>query len=285
MWATLIADAARELREAGVASPEVDARELAEWATGARPDPSASPRPEELTRFRSGLERRRQREPLQHIIGTMWFRYLELVSRPGAFIVRPETEIVADAGIRALREMNLPRPVVVDLCTGSGAIALAIATEVPQAAVYGVELSEQAFAVAKENNARYNDVVRFIHGDARTALPELAGTVDLVISNPPYVPRSHELSPEVLADPDAALYGGGDDGLDVPRELIARSFALLRPGGILVMEHGDDQGAAMRQAARDVVTESGPAFTDITTGHDLSGRDRYLTARRTRDEL
>lgn len=277
MWAKEIARATLNLRDAGVPSPENDARELVEFVVGSRPGALDEPTPEQVAEFDAAVSRRANREPLQHIIGAMWFRYLELTSKPGAFVVRPETEMVVEAGLTALREMDVTNPIVVDLCTGSGAIALSIATEMAGAQVYAVELSPDAFAVASENNARYNDVVTLVNDDARTSLDELAGRVDLVITNPPYVPRSHDLTPEVLADPHMALFGGGDDGLDLPRELIARAHTLLRPGGILIMEHSDDQGQALREAARD--------FADVSTGQDLTGRDRWLYARRAHGDV
>lgn len=276
MWASEIRNATRILRDAGVASPEVDARELAEFVVGSRPLPSATPTPAQSEAFARAVDRRRRRVPLQHIIGTMWFRYLELVSRPGTFIVRPETEMVTQAGIDALAALGKSHPVVVDLCTGSGAIALAIATEVPGAQVFGVELDPHAYATAQENNARYGDPVTFINDDACTALEELAGRVDLVITNPPYVPEYHELSEEVKHDPALALFGGGVDGLDMPRQLVSRARYLLADGGILIMEHADEQGPALRAAAG--------GFVDVHTGQDLTGADRWLYARRSARE-
>lgn len=272
MWVDELRKATRILTDVGVASPEVDARELAEFVVGSRPILSDTPTSQQVEAFEAAVERRRQRVPLQHIIGTMWFRYLELVSRPGTFIVRPETEMVVQAGIDALATLGKPHPIVVDLCTGSGAIALSIATEVPGSHVFGVELDPQAYATAKENNARHGNPVTFINGDARTACQELAGRVDLLITNPPYVPGYHELSEEVRQDPDLALFGGGEDGLDIPRELISRAHDLLVDGGILIMEHADEQGPALRAAAT--------GFVDVHTGQDLTGADRWLYARR-----
>src|SRR5699024_3004061 len=135
-----------------------------------------------LASFAVLVDRRRRREPLQHLTGEMFFRHLCLVAAPGAFVVRPETELVAEEAITAAR--RLPAPRVVDLCTGSGAIALAVATEVPGAVVWGVELSAAALAVARRNAAAVAPRVTLVAGDAATALPELDGTVDVVVSNP-----------------------------------------------------------------------------------------------------
>lgn len=275
MWSDRIAAAAQRLAAAGVASPLHDARQLAEFAAGSVPIGTDSPTSEEADAFDAAVARREAREPLQHVIGTMWFRYLTLVSRPGVFIVRPETEMVVEAGLAALKRMDKPAPVVVDLCTGSGAIAISIATEYPQARVFAVDLSVTAFEAASENNETYGNRVTLALGDARSEFEELTGGVDLVISNPPYVPPYHELSPEVLRDPAGALYGGGPDGLDIPHQLVERAFALLRPGGILVMEHADDQGEALRAAARN--------FVNVGTGRDLAGRDRWLYAQKPLD--
>lgn len=269
MWGQLIAEASGKLETSGVASPLHDAHELAEYVLGKRPDLGSEVSEKAHHAFTGLVLRRARREPLQHIIGTMWFRYLTLDAKPGVFIVRPETEMVTQAGIDAIRA--IAKPVVVDLCTGSGAIALAIATEVPGARVYAVEKSPVAYAAAQKNNARYGSPVILHQGDAREVFSELNGRVDLVISNPPYVPKDHELSEEVLADPHEALFGGGEDGLALPRQLITRATELLRPGGILIMEHADEQGAAMRQAA--------VGFSGVITGQDLASRDRWLQAR------
>ena len=285
-----VAGAAAVLAEAGVPSPEVDARLLAEHllarslflvpADAAFADLAAAGEDPArlLARYAELVDRRRRREPLQHITGEMAFRYLVLEAAPGAFIVRPETEIVAQAAVDAAAEVARAgrAPVVVDLCTGSGAIALAVATEVPGAEVHAVELSADAYRVAARNAARLAPGVRLVHGDAATALPELAGAVDVVVSNPPYippdaVPREVEVREH---DPDLALYGGGADGLDVPRAVIAAAVRLLRPGGAFVMEHAEVQAGAVRAAV------AAAGLVEVRTGRDLSDRDRYVTARR-----
>lgn len=369
-----------------MASPLHDAQELAEKARGGREQSligGESADRQELAHFSQMLQRRIRREPLQHILGKMWFRYLELESCPGVFIVRPETEIVAQAGIDVLAEalaqsggartenacvkttstestwaqtartgssrledaraesaraqtslthateggISEPRRealqwgellqrtvpersplIAVDLFAGSGAIALAIATELgaatqgntprrdtsqggapqvhrsehapasrPQLLVYGVERSATAYESAQRNNARYGNPVTFIHADALAPLPEpyeeqLVGQAALVIANPPYVPPYHELSLEVRADPQMALFGGGEDGLDIPLRTIQRASELLSTGGMLVMEHASEQAPALRTAAR------AAGFIDVATGKDLTGAARFLRA-------
>ncbi|HHW84376.1 MAG TPA: HemK family protein methyltransferase, partial [Actinomycetales bacterium] len=171
--------------------------------------------------------------------------------------------------------------VVVDLCAGSGAVAIAIARAVPAAQVWAVELDPAAAALA-ERNARENGTgVVVVEGNAATALRELDGRVDVVVANPPYIPPDGiPRDPEVHRwDPPAALYGGGEDGLEVPRAVVGRAKALLRDGGTFLMEHGDQQGAAVRG-----LVEAAGGFTMIETRQDLAGRDRYVVARREREE-
>src|SRR5690606_21954741 len=221
-------------------------------------------------------ERRAAREPLQHITGLAPFRSLELAVGPGVFVPRPETEFVAQLAIDALIAVPSPQPLAVDLGTGSGAIALALATEVPHARVVAVERSPEAHVWAERNiRATGADNIRLVLGDLADALPELDGAVAGVVSNPPYVPdgaipRDVEVR---LHDPAAALYGGAD-GLDVVRALSRRARALLRPGGALVIEHGELQGAAMRE----LLTADG--WRAGATHRDLLGRDRVTTAAR-----
>ena len=263
------------LAEAGVPSPQVDARLLAEHVADVSTLVLAPPPDAELVRrYATAVERRRRREPLQHITGRMHFRHLVLRSAPGTFVVRPETEVVAQAAIDAVR--GTPGRVV-DLCSGSGAIALAVATEVPGCEVHAVELAPGALVVARENVAAIAPEVHLVAGDVAVALPELDGQVDVVVANPPYIPPDAEpAEPEVREhDPDEALYGGGPDGLEVPRAVLTTAGRLLRPGGVLVMEHAEVQAAAVRQ----LVVATG-VFEDVRTGQDLTGRDRFVRARR-----
>ena len=218
--------------------------------------------------------RRESREPLQHITGESPFRHLVLAVGPGVLVPRPETELVAEWAIDALRQVPSPRPRAVDLGTGTGALALALATEVPNAEVFAIEISTDAAEWAARNIARYgDDRVTLVIGDATTALPELDGTIDVVVANPPYIPDSEKpVDIEVLGyDPEIALFGG-DDGLRDIRTFIARAAILLHPGGTLVIEHGDGQGEAVRHIATDV------GFSMTSTHTDLLHRERALTA-------
>jgi release factor glutamine methyltransferase len=220
------------------------------------------------------VDRRCAREPLQHLTGVAPFRSLELAVGPGVFVPRPETEMVAQLAIDALGAVAAPAPIAVDLGTGSGAIALAMATEVPHARVFAAENSVDAFIWTKENVARAaatNVTLAFI--DLADAFPELDGTVSVVASNPPYVPDDAiPRDPEVrLYDPPAALYGG-PDGLDAVRQLSRVGLRLGHPGATLVIEHGEWQGAAIR----DLLTADG--WRSAATHPDLTARDRATTA-------
>ena len=271
------------LARAGVPDPEVDAELLIGHVLGesrgrvqALVVMDAEISGSDADRLRELVERRAAREPLQHITGRAPFRSLELNVGPGVFVPRPETEQVAQFAIDALRAVPSPEPVAVDLGTGSGAIALALATEVPHARVYAVENSPEAFIWARRNIDEVgatNLTPVFI--DLADALPQLDGTVDVVISNPPYVPDDAiPRDPEVrLHDPHAALYGG-PDGLDVVRTISRVAQRLLHPGGTLVLEHGELQGAAIRT----LLTADG--WRAAATHRDLTTRDRATTALR-----
>jgi len=273
--------AATTLAEAGVPDPAVDAELLVGHILGLGRGAvqAAMIRGEVLseqddTALAVLVSRRAAREPLQHLTGTAPFRHLELAVGPGVFVPRPETEIVAQFAIDALLAAATPVPIGVDLCTGSGAIALALATEVPHAQVHAVELSPEAHAWALRNTAGQENV-SLVLGDLAVALAELDGTVDVVISNPPYVPDDAiPRDPEVrLHDPALALYGG-PDGLDVVRAISRRAWALLHPGGTLVLEHAEVQGAAIRE----LLAQDG--WRAAATHRDLTQRDRATTALR-----
>lgn len=269
-----VRSAARRLAAAGVASPEVDARLLAEHLLGTSLVLSDGAGEDFLPAYLALVGRRAGREPLQHLLGVMWLRGLELRVRPGVFVVRPETEVVAGEAVEAARA--LPTPLVVDLCTGSGAIAAAVAVEAPGARVVAVEIDGAAAALARENCERLAPGrVEVVGADATApgTLADLDGCVDVVVSNPPYLPPgSMEDAETARYDPRAALFGGGRDGLDVPVAVVGRAAALLRGGGVLVLEHDPGQGAVLRQAAR------AAGFATAATGQDLAGRDRYLRA-------
>ena len=244
-----------------------------------------APSPEARGAFESMLARREAREPLQHIVGHAPFRYLELEVGPGVFVPRPETELVVQEAIDWITAHGLYSPRVVDLCAGSGAIGLAIATEVPGAQVWAVELDTQAAQWTRRNmhkvGERFPDLVanyRLEVADATcpVTLATLDGTADVVISNPPYIPLTNvPQQPEVRDfDPDTALYGGSADGMMIPERIIVRAVALVRTGGLFVMEHDITQGD------RTVAFARANGFTEARTHTDLTGRPRYLVATR-----
>ena len=281
--ATALRAAAERLARAGVPDPIVDAELLAAHVLGVgrgavqagaiRGDAFEQ---DAAARFEQLVERRATREPLQHLTGTAPFRHLELRVGPGVFVPRPETEIVAQLAIDALAAAASPAPIAVDLGTGSGALALALATEVPHASVHAAENSVDAFVWAEENFRAVGATnARLAFVDLADAFPELDGTVSVVVSNPPYVPDAAiPRDPEVrLFDPPAALYGGGD-GLDVVRVLSGVALRLLHPGGTLVIEHGEWQGAPIRE----ILAEDG--WRAAATHPDLTLRDRATTALR-----
>jgi len=275
--AAMIASAAATLEAAGIASPRFDAEELASYAVGVARSRLWSVRAvdeQAVARFDAAVARRASREPLQHIVGTAAFRHVVVGVGPGVFVPRPETEVVAGWAIERAREIG-SGAVVVDLCTGSAAIALAVANEVPDCVVHAVELSEDALVWARRNTAGTR--VQLHAGDARRALPELDGGVDVVVSNPPYIPPDGLIrDPEVADhDPPIALWGLGADGLEVLRGVAARAQVLLRPGGWLVVEHADVQGTAVLELLR---RQGG--WEQVRDHQDLLGRDRFGTARK-----
>ena len=226
--------------------------------------------------------RRADREPLQHLTGRAYFRHLELEVGPGVFVPRPETEVLAGWVIDRLRshpgDHPAGHPVVVDLCTGSGAVALAVATEVPTAVVHAVELDEAAHAWAMRNLA--GSGVHLVQGDLVTVSDDLDGTVDVVVANPPYIPLDawESVDPEVRDhDPAAALWAE-DDGLSVIRQVERTAARLLRAGGVVAVEHAEVQA----DSAPAIFAETG-AWHEVRDHPDLAGRARFVTATRVRD--
>jgi release factor glutamine methyltransferase len=281
----LLSEVTAQLSAAGVPAPEIDAALLIGFVTDAsrgRVQAMAlTDAPAEASvaeRVRELAARRAAREPLQHITGTAPFRSLELTVGPGVFVPRPETEHVAQFAIDALREAATPTPIAVDLGSGSGAIALSLAVEVPHARVFGVEKSPDALPWTRRNFETSGAAnATLVEGDLADPelLSELNGTVDVVISNPPYVPdEAIPRDPEVrLFDPAMALYGG-PDGLDLVRALSRTALRLAHPGALLVIEHGELQGEAIRA----LLTADG--WRAAATHPDLTGRDRATTALR-----
>lgn len=273
--------ATRTLAEAGVESAPVDALHLAAHLLGQNISETRRLMVlggvEAPEGYADLVAERANRVPLQHLTGRAYFRGLELEVGPGVFVPRPETELLVDLALRAVA--GIQRPVVVDLATGSGAIALAVKHEWPQATVYGIELTDLANAWAVRNRDRLGLDVTVDHGDARDAYPDLAGTVDVVTCNPPYIPDDQmPVDPEVRDhDPDEALYGGSADGLARPLEMAARAAVLLRDGGSLVMEHAETQGASLPRAL------AATGYWGRVVDHvDLLGRPRCVVAERHR---
>lgn len=271
----VVAAAAARLREAGVASPEHDAAELLAHVLGttrgrlalveAVPDDA-------LAAYDALVVRRAAREPLQHLTGSAHFRFVELAVGPGVFVPRPETELLAGWAVE--QATSREAPVVVDLCTGSGAIAKAVAHEVPHARVHAVELDPAAHAWAERNLAGTGVDLRL--GDMGTAFDDLVGAVDVIACNPPYIPLDawESVAPEARDhDPSTALWSG-DDGLDAMRVLEARAALLLRPGGVVGAEHADAQG----ESAPAVFSAAG-RWSEVRDHRDLADRPRFLTAR------
>ncbi|MFC7527683.1 peptide chain release factor N(5)-glutamine methyltransferase [Actinoplanes sp. GCM10030250] len=270
-----LAAAVAELGAAGVASPRVDAELLAAYVLDvprSRLLLVDSIRAGEAARLRSLVAERARRIPLQHLLGTAAFRHLELSVGEGVFVPRPETEMLAGWGI----DRTEPGDLVVDLCSGSGAIALSVADETRAGRVIAVERSPLALTWLRRNAEAY-PVVEVVAGDVTDPglLSELHGAVDVLLCNPPYVPDGTAVPPEVSGhDPAEAVFGGGD-GLEVIRPVIGLAAVLLKPGGHVGIEHDDVHGAAVPELLR-----ADGRFGEVTAHDDLTGRPRYATARR-----
>ena len=272
----VLAAAAARLQEAGVASSEHDAAELLAHVLGtdrSRLVLLADVPAADLAAYDALVTRRAAREPLQHLTGTAWFRHVSVEVGPGVFTPRPETELLAGWAIDAALGMEQP-VVVVDLCTGSGAIAKSVADEVAGARVHAVELDEAAHGYAVRNLAGTGVDLRL--GDAFMAFDDLLGQVDVVVCNPPYIPLDawESVAPEARDhDPHLALFSGVD-GLEAIRRLAVRAADLLRPGGLLGVEHADVQGESVPA----VLAETG-RWAEVRDHPDLTGRARFTTAR------
>ena len=298
----VLRDAVKKLEFAGVESAEYDARLLLAHACGVSlaelnkallMGDYKNFSPDYASKYSDFVSRRASREPLQHIIGRAPFRYLDLRVGKGVFVPRPETEIVVEAGLDWLRESGISKPTVVDLCAGSGAIGLSIATEVADAQVWAVEKSPEAFQYLRKNSeetaknyenmqisSRYHavlaDATKAHISDCTPELHAICGKVDLVITNPPYVPESQV--PEQVEvreyDPPLALYGGSADGLAIPEQIIRAAFALLKSGGAMVMEHDISQGDALADYAKNI------GFISAKVKNDLTNRARFVVCKK-----
>jgi release factor glutamine methyltransferase len=275
----LLSESSSKLKEAGVISATVDAELITCFCLGiSRSELSLMvatnqefPQ-ESLDKFQLALARRVARQPLQHITGTAPFRHIELKVGPGVFTPRPETEQVV--GFAMEKITNFQSPLIVDLCSGSGAIAISLATEISGSKVFAVEKSEEAFGYLLQNAASYGlSKVNLRNEDLQNSLSELDGKVDLVISNPPYIPNDAiPIDLEVqLHEPSMSLYGGVD-GLDVIRQISIRAKKLLKSGGLLVLEHADSQSNAIGK----LLLAGG--WLEIEARADLAGKERMISA-------
>lgn len=276
-----IEHAAAALAEAGVGSPRTDAEELAAYAAGTSRgllSVLGDVDDEFCGRYADLVAARARRIPLQHIVGSAPLGPVTVSVGPGVFIPRPETEVLVDVALEYLDGLN--EPVVVDLCTGTGCVAISIASEHPGARVWAVELGERAFHTACRNalHAKVEDRVQVVHGDLFDPLPQaLLGNVDLIVSNPPYIPSADlpDLPAEVLGfEPHEALDGGAD-GLDVFRRIVAGSAEWLVPGGGIAVELDSGRVA-------DAALLLGEQYEGVAVRKDLTGRDRIVDARKGR---
>ena len=293
----LIVQGSSQLEAAHVPSPRVDAELLMAHTLGVERSQlivQPSPSDEQIAEYLRLIGRRSAREPLQHLTGRAYFRHLELEVGPGVFIPRPETETLVDlvlTELKSRREAAVESELlVVDLCTGSAAIPLAIATECRAVSAVAVELSPDAFAWAQRNVVAHRDQleamgsrIELIRGDACDAaaiLPADAGRADVVTCNPPYIPDGAiPRDPEVRDhDPAIALFGGAD-GLDIVRRVVEQAAKLLRPGGLLLIEHGDEQGFPSDGLGVPGVVARAPEFEATADHADLAGRPRVTTTR------
>lgn len=286
---------AEKLEDAGVESAEYDARLLLSHACGVSLADLNKALilgdfkdflPDYASKYSDFISRRASREPLQHIIGCATFRYLDLRVGKGVFVPRPETEVVVQDGIDWIRANNLKNPIVLDLCAGSGAIGLSVASEVANSQVWAVEKSPKAFEYLQKNYRKIaekydiSNRYRAILGDATNVnLPEISaikGLVDVVITNPPYVPENKPVE-QIEArdyDPKMALYGGSKDGLLIPQQIMKASFEYLRNGGIMIMEHDITQGKALTDYAKNV------GFSSAKVKNDLTNRARFVVCKK-----
>jgi release factor glutamine methyltransferase len=263
------------LADAGIDSARYEAEELAAHLTGTergRLPLIDSPDDTFFDRYHAAIAARSRRVPLQHITGTAAFGPLRLLVGPGVFIPRPETEAILEWATA----QHLPEaPVIVDLCTGSGALAIALAQHWPEARLLGIDDSDAALEYARKNSA--GTKVELLHADVtkRGLLTDLDGQVDLVVANPPYVPDGAPVEPEVSHyDPSHAVFGGAD-GMTVINAIVRLAGRWLRPGGFFAVEHDDTTSSLTRE-----LISGTELFDDVVAQTDLTGRPRFVTARR-----
>jgi release factor glutamine methyltransferase len=272
--AEVIRRAAEYLERHGVESPVPTAERLLSHVLGT--DRTGMFAREGLTSqeaklFGRALCRRCAGEPLQHVTGEQGFRRLTVRVRPGVFVPRPETEVLVQAVLDRLTETKAPA--IVDVATGSGAVALAIKDERPDATVYATDLSPEAVALARENAGSLGLGVAVFEGDLLEPLPsDLRGELDAVVCNPPYVALEarDSLPPDVRAEPELAVFGG----LDIYERLFEQAFVSLRPGGVVAVEIEERAAGPVSKAAEQ------EGFEELSVRRDLSGRDRVVSGRR-----
>lgn len=279
-----VAAAAQALAAGGLESARADAELLAAYVLGVPRGHlalTAGFDRDQLARYDGLVHRRQRREPLQYLLGSAAFRRLELAVGPGVFVPRPETELLAGWGVTQARAAATDRPVVVDLCAGSGAIALSVAHEVPRARVVAVERAAPALDWLRRNAAARaaagDPPIEVVAADvtAPDLLSDLLGRVDVLLCNPPYVPERASVPPEVADhDPAEAVFGGAD-GLAVIRPVVRRAAGLLRPGGVVGIEHDDSHAEAVPALLR-----GDGRYVDVVDHLDLAGRPRFVTGRR-----
>ncbi|MEA5014975.1 MAG: peptide chain release factor N(5)-glutamine methyltransferase [Candidatus Limiplasma sp.] len=270
-----LAQAVGALQAAGIPDPRTDAALLLADVTGIPPmelllhGQQALTSPQER-RISPLLLSRASRKPLQYLLGTQHFYGLSLAVDERALIPRPETEILCELALGLLRAVESPK--VLDVCTGSGAIALAVKAQCPAASVTATDISEDALALARENARRHEASIRFLPGDLFA--PVEGETFDCILSNPPYIESAACLSlqPEVRFEPLLALDGGAD-GLDFYRRIAREAAAHLNPQGVLCLEIGDTQGEAVR-----ALLEAQGRYRQISIHRDLNGSQRVVTA-------
>ncbi len=286
---SVLVDVELRLKNAGVPSPRVDAELLVAFSLGIERNRTGLVREIDDDQYREIeklVEKRVRRIPLQHILGEQGFRRLVLEVGPGVFIPRPETELLVESTVRYLKDKKQDRNIVIDLCAGSGAIALALATEVGNSDVYAVEKSLEAFSYLTKNVAANQDLMKttnskFVALNASilepiTEFEKLNGIVDALVSNPPYIPNKMiPREPEVKNhEPEMALFGG-KDGLDFVRVVIKLAQDLLKPGGFIAIEHADVQGSTVEETGVPYLLLESKSFTKVEDRRDLNGLARY----------
>ena len=286
---SVLVDVELRLKNAGVPSPRVDAELLVAFSLGIERNRTGLVREIDDDQYREIeklVEKRVRRIPLQHILGEQGFRRLVLEVGPGVFIPRPETELLVESTVRYLKDKKQDRNIVIDLCAGSGAIALALATEVGNSDVYAVEKSLEAFSYLTKNVAANQDLMKTVNSkfvalnasilEPITEFEKLNGIVDALVSNPPYIPNKMiPREPEVKNhEPEMALFGG-KDGLDFVRVVIKLAQDLLKPGGFIAIEHADVQGSTVEETGVPYLLLESKSFTKVEDRRDLNGLARY----------